>query len=177
MIEWVRSSSLFLSLTPLLQSTRDLTVCSEVKHVDLKKSLRYQRPPSKTQATTAAPPRNSKTPSREEKTPSSSAAPAMIADISVLSMCSCPDISFESYSPPGDRPDGVTLEQWRHFQTNALAGASKFALHFNYKPTICLLTSLGAPVLVDVEVSLSAPLLPCFPSVSSLCFPSGLWCT
>lgn len=115
-------------------------VCSEVRHVDLKKSLRYQRPPSKNQTT-----------SREENTPSST--PTVTAEITVLSMCACPDVSFESYTPPGDRPDGVSQEQWRLFQTNAVTQISKFSLHFNYKPSVCLLTSLGAILLVDVEVS------------------------
>jgi hypothetical protein len=100
----------------------------------------------------------------------------MTAEITVLAMCACPDISFESYSPPGDRPDGFSLEQWRYFQTNAVAQTSKFSLHFNYKPTICLLTSLGATVLVDVEVSsfasgVSSTLLSSRPSGS---FPPSL---
>jgi hypothetical protein len=118
-----------------------------VKHLDLKKSLRYQQSGSVPQ-----PAPNTTQANREDQ--SASMTPSINSDITILSLCSCPDVAFESaYTPPGDRPEGVTMEQWRHSQTNA-AGSKyvRASPHFNYKPTICLLTSLGLTVLIDVEV-------------------------
>lgn len=88
---------------------------------------------------------------REEKTPSST--PGINSDFTIMSICPCPDISSEKYTPPGDRPEGISIEQWRHFQSNALSNPSQYSLHFDHKPLVCLLTSQGLTILVDIEVN------------------------
>lgn len=121
-----------------------MLICSEVKHTDLKKSLRFQQPTNVSQGGV----RNTSRTNREEKNPP--AAPSINNDWTVMAVCACPDISFEKYSPPGDRPEGVSMEQWRYHQVSH--SSVQVSLQYNYKPTICLLTSLGTAILVDIEV-------------------------
>ena len=73
-------------------------------------------------------------------------------NISILSICSCPDITFKNYTPHGDRPNGMTVEKWRQLQTTIGSQSSKYQLRVPYKPSICLLTSLGSTIIVDLEV-------------------------
>lgn len=151
---------IFIFINKFIQSTRDLSVCSEVKHLDLKKALRYQQKskPTSQNQTTRTPNNNTNntnnnnpkiTSTNFEESPS---LPSLNNTISILSICSCPDITFENYTPHGDRPDGVTIEQWRHYQASAVSQTSRYQLEFSYQPSICLLTSLGSIIIVDIEV-------------------------
>ena len=109
----------------------------------MKKALRYQQQKPKDTSPALASTLNI------EESPS---MPSINTNISILSICSCPDITFKNYTPHGDRPNGMTVEKWRQLQTTIGSQSSKYQLRVPYKPSICLLTSLGSTIIVDLEV-------------------------
>ena len=93
--------------------------------------------------------------STQEENNSSAATPtpSISTSISILSLCACPDVAFSHYTPGGDRPEGISAEKWRNLQTKTVSQTnSRFLLKVPYRPSICLLTSLGTSVVIDIEV-------------------------